>query len=406
MNQKLSSLLLPMSLHHFIGRPFQLVPTPCLLIDEKAYDRNLVLMKHLVQQLNEKVMIRAHFKAHKCPEIAKDQIERGGAIGVCCQKLSEAVEAIKTVDDVLISNQVVNVDKLRIIRNMNEISGKNVSLCVDNEQVVSLIDDIMSENNESSRKLQLVVEYNVGQNRCGTNSEEETLKLIKHIENCKHVEFKGLQCYNGANQHIVKYEDRKEAVSRVVEKVKRLLDYLSQHGVIVKYVTGGGTGTFEFEASSGVFTEVQPGSYLFGDADYGKIVTSLNGKTMLEDESSFSQSLYILTTIVSKVPNTRIVVDAGLKASSLDSGVPIIADIEQRKILSSYKPGGDEHGIFEAHTEKAQKLINSLNIGDVLRLIPGHVDPTFNMYDLVAFYNPDNHLITRVESITARGPGI
>ncbi|KAF0973253.1 hypothetical protein FDP41_008460 [Naegleria fowleri] len=406
MNQKLSSLLLPLSLHNFIGRPLHLVPTPCLLIDEKAYERNLMLMKNRAKELNEMVMTRAHFKAHKCPAIAKDQIERGGAIGVCCQKLSEAVEALKAVDDVLISNEVVNVDKLRVIRNMNEISGKTISLCVDNEQIVTLIDKIMAESNEPNQKLQLVVEYNVGQNRCGTNSEEETLKLIKLIEKCKHVEFKGLQCYKGANQHIVKYEDRKEAVARVVEKVKRLLDYLSQNGVFVKYVTGGGTGTFEFEASSDVFTEIQPGSYLFGDADYGKILTSSNGKTMLEDESAFSQSLYILTTIVSKVPNTRIVVDAGLKASSLDSGVPIIADAEHRKILSNYKPGGDEHGIFEAHSEKAQELINSLNVGDVLKLIPGHVDPTFNMYDMVAFFNPDNHLITRVESITARGPGI
>ncbi|KAL9643585.1 hypothetical protein ABK040_010198 [Willaertia magna] len=431
------------SLQHFIGKSLKQLPTPCLIIDEKAYQKNLLLMK---QQSTTKVNIRPHFKAHKCPSIAKDQLEKGGAIGVCCQKLSEAIEAVKTVDDVFISNQIVSIDKLKIIKQLNTIPNKQISLCVDNEQVISLIDQIMSEDNESNtlqntlqnnlqnnlqlekdykKKLSLVVEYNVGQNRCGTNSHEETLHLINFIKNnCKNVVFKGLHCYNGANQHIVNYNERKEAVRKVIEKTQHLIEYLSKNNILINYVTGGGTGTWEFEAASGIFTEIQPGSYLFGDVDYGRVFTK-NGKKMFsllkeeeenfnknlkESDANFVQSLFILTTVISKtIENDRFVVDVGLKGVSLDSGVPLLENLEMREMLTDYKAGGDEHGIFEAllGNEGSKEWIKSnIKIGDVLKLIPGHVDPTFNMYDNVAFYDSESQLVTRVEEISARGPGI
>ena len=317
--------------------------------------------------------------------------------------MSEAVEAISTVDDVLISNQVVSVEKLKLIIRMNNLPNKTVSLCVDNCGVIELLDKLMDGE---SKKLNLVVEYNVGQNRCGVESQDQVLDLVKIINESRHLNFKGIQCYNGSNQHIKSYEERKLATQKVVEKTRSLVDFLEEKGIKVEYVTGGGTGTFEFEMNSGVFTEIQPGSWLFGDADYGSIMTK-NNKPVLEDDSHFySQSLYILSTVVSKTEGKRVVLDAGLKASTIDSGNPILKEPQMRVL--KYNFGGDEHGILSVdENEKSKDLIDQINVGDQIQLIPGHVDPTFIMYDSIIFYNSrENNLVTRVEKIKARGPGI
>ena len=338
-------------------------------------------------------------------------MEKGGAIGVCCQKLSEALEALEQVNDVLISNQVVDPNKLELmIRINNQFIDKKLSICVDNEEVVAMMDRLIAKSSPTAKKLNVVIEYNVGQNRCGLNSEEEVLQFIQFINNqCKYISFKGIQCYNGANQHIVEYEERRQAVERVVKKTENLLTFLSQHDIQVNYVTGAGTGTWEFEATSGVFTEIQVGSYLFGDADYGKIKTKRNLSILEDEEHYFRQSLYILTTVISKTKdNSRFVVDAGLKASSIDSGVPLIdKNVKWREMVSPYIPGGDEHGIFNCKdSQEGRKVISQIQIGDRIKLIPGHVDPTFNLYDQVVFFDPENDKVTRVCDISARGPGL
>src|SRR3989338_5993104 len=166
----------------------------------------------------------------KCPSIALDQIQIGGGCGVCCQKISEAMEALSTVDDVLISNQIVSEDKLSIIIRMNKLPNKTISLCVDNLQVIQNLEKLLQKE-DSVKKLNLLVEYNVGQNRCGVESNEEVLRLINEINSSSHLNFKGLQCYHGSNQHINLYEERELATMKVVEKTKNLLDYLKNNGI-------------------------------------------------------------------------------------------------------------------------------------------------------------------------------
>ncbi|KAK2173990.1 hypothetical protein NP493_837g00015 [Ridgeia piscesae] len=162
---------------------------------------------------------------------------------------------------------------------------------------------------------------------------------------------------------------------------------LEAQGITCTYVTGGGTGTFPYEAASGVFTEVQPGSYIFMDADYNR-----NLDVSGQPARDFDQSLFVLTTVQSVTSGNRAVVDAGMKAVSMDSGVPLVEKYPEL----TYDIGGDEHGIL--------KPDGGLKVGDLLWLVPGHCDPTVNLYDWLVGIR--RHKVEVVWPILARGPGV
>ena len=239
----------------------------------------------------------------------------------------------------------------------------------------------------------------MGQNRCGVEPGPPVAALALEIAKLPALEFAGIQAYNGWNQHIRDFHERKAAVDAVVEKTKLSLAALSDAGLRADVVTGGGTGTFLFEAGSGVFTEVQPGSYFGFDRDYNDNCDEQGGHRHL-----FSQALFVLTTVMSKSPRGWAVCDAGMKASSFDSGMPLIHEHPQL----TYSNGGDEHGLIKPAADAAaaaagEEALRGLSVGRVLRLVPGHIDPTVNMYDQFVCFRSG-----RVEACwdIARGPGL
>lgn len=132
----------------------------------------------------------------------------------------------------------------------------------------------------------------------------------------------------------------------------------------VERITGAGTGTFLHERDSGVYNELQAGSYVFMDRDYGDNQCG-------EGDVAFEHALFIKTTVMSRPTAERAVVDSGLKASSVDSGLPVVW---QRPELQ-YVNAADEHGVVLTPDAAA------LSLGDALMLVPGHCDPTVNLYD-------------------------
>ena len=145
--------------------------------------------------------------------------------------------------------------------------------------------------------------------------------------------------------------------------VRTTVDLLKRHGLGCETVSGAGTGTYRFEAESGVYTEIQAGSYPFMDADY---------KRVQGFPSEFENALFVLATVMSRAAPDRAVVDAGLKALAVDSGLPVVrgrSDIEVQRV-------SDEHGLLHLGDPALP-----LRIGDRLWLIPGHCDPTINLYD-------------------------
>jgi D-serine deaminase-like pyridoxal phosphate-dependent protein len=364
-----------------IGMSLDEVDTPALIVDIDAFERNL---KRLADRVAGRgVRLRPHAKTHKCPVIALKQIELG-AVGVCVQKVSEAEAMVYGgVRDVLVTNEVVGRQKLR--RLMALAHTARVGVCVDDPAQIADLDSAAAEAGVAS--LPVHVEINRGGNRCGVEPGEPALDLARRIGDSSHLRFAGLQAYHGSAQHLRGWDERQKAIAGAIEKAAATRDLLHANGIACDNITGAGTGTFEFEAGSGVYTELQCGSYIFMDADYGR---NFDHDGRLTD--AFEHSLFVWATVMSRPNDERAIVDAGLKALAFDSGPPTVWD----EPGASYERASDEHGRLALGA-----ATNRLKLGDKVRLVPGHCDPTVNLYDWYVGIRGD-----RVESvwpITARG---
>ena len=363
-----------------IGMPLSEVDTPALLLDLDAFERNLSRMAEAAG--SNSVRLRPHAKTHKCPIIAIRQMALG-AVGVCCQKVSEAEAMVYGgVSDVLISNEVVGLSKLRRLSALTRIA--KVAVCVDDATNVK---DLSKVAVELSTEIPVYVELNVGSDRCGVEAGEPVLDLARAIEASPGLRFAGLQAYQGRAQHIRDYEERRSAIASAVEKINQSIETLKRHGIACPAVTGAGTGSYEFEARSKVYTELQAGSYLFMDADYARNRDS-GGKHV----SFFEHSLFVYATVMSRPNSSWAVVDAGLKALSVDSGMPTVEGYSGVKFTRA----SDEHGKLEITDPDCP-----IRLGDKIKLIPGHCDPTVNLYDW--FVGIRNSRVEAIWPITARG---
>ena len=361
-----------------VGMSLADVDTPALILELDPFERNL---RRLNESLAERsVKVRPHAKSHKCPQIAMRQIALG-AVGVCCQKVSEAEALVEGgVRDVLITNEVIGARKLQRLAALAKQA--RVAACVDNVENVKALDAAAAQFNVT---LDVLVEINVGANRCGIEPGEAAVDLAKRIVDSAHLRFAGLQAYQGSAQHMRKVEERRAAIDGAINHVKRTRELLGKAGIPCPKVTGAGTGTYLFEASSAVYDELQAGSYIFMDADYARNDWTESGIPR------FEHSLFVWTTVMSRATDERAIVDAGLKASSIDSGMPRIADGGP----AEYIKASDEHGVIQLNGAAGYA------VGDKLKLIPGHCDPTVNLYD--DYICMRNGRVEAIWPITARG---
>ncbi|MGH8642187.1 MAG: alanine racemase, partial [Burkholderiales bacterium] len=237
-----------------------------------------------------------------------------------------------------------------------------VAVCADDPGNVAALDEAARV---AGIKLDVLVEINVGANRCGVEPGEPSLRLAQAISHSRNLRFAGLQAYQGAAQHLRKVEERRAAIEAACARVRETTELLEDARIKCDKVTGAGTGTFLFEAMSGIYHELQAGSYIFMDADYAKNDWTESGIPR------FEHSLFVWTTVMSSAAPDRAVVDAGLKASSVDSGMPRVAEVDGVE----YVKASDEHGVLKLSGK------TRLALGDKLKLIPGHCDPTVNLYD-------------------------
>src|SRR5688572_24945387 len=362
-----------------IGMSLSEVDTPALILDLDAFERNL---DRLAASLaGKRVTVRPHAKSHKCPHIALAQIARG-AVGVCCQKVSEAeAMVLGGVKDVLIANEVVGAVKLKRLAALARQA--HVAVCVDDAGNVAALD--AAAGAEFGVRLDVLVEVNVGANRCGVEPGAPAVKLAQQVAACPNLRFAGLQAYQGGAQHLRKVEERRAAIEKAVAAVRATVEALDKAGIKCEKVTGAGTGTYLFEATSGVYDEIQAGSYIFMDVDYGRNEWTESGIPR------FEHSLFVWATVMSRPTAERAVVDAGLKASSVDSGMPRVAADDGVE----YVKASDEHGVLQLNGARGYA------VGEKLRLIPGHCDPTVNLYDY--FVGVREGRVEAVWPITARG---
>jgi len=362
-----------------VGMALEDVSTPALIVDLDAFERNVKLMGDFIKKKG--IRHRAHAKTHKSADIALFQIEHGGACGVCCQKVAEAEALVAGgVKDVLVSNQVV--DRNKIDRLAQLATKARVLVCVDD---LGNVDDLSAAAVKHGVTVECLVEIDCGAGRCGTAWGEPVVEIAKKIAASEGLKFSGLQAYQGAAQHVRNFEERKAKIDAAIKQVADTIEMLRADGLECDIVGGAGTGTYYFEGNSGVYNELQCGSYIFMDADYQRVKDAQGGFI-----SEFENSLFIYTSIMSHTKADRAICDAGLKAQSVDSGLPVIYGRDNVECIEC----ADEHGVISDPD-------GVLKLNDKLKLIPGHCDPTCNVYDW--YVGIRNGKVECLWPVTARG---
>jgi 3-hydroxy-D-aspartate aldolase len=359
------------------------IQTPALVLDLDALERNIKKMGDYAKAHG--MRHRAHGKMHKSVDVLKLQMELGGAVGVCCQKVSEAeVFARAGIKEILVSNQVRDPGKIERLVQLPKLSGGEVIVCVDD---VANVADLSAAAVKAGTQLGVFVEIDCGAGRCGVTTTPAVVEIAKAVVAADNLTYRGIQAYQGAMQHMDSFDDRKAKIDAAIAQVQDAVDALKAEGIETDLVSGGGTGSYYFESNSGLYNELQCGSYAFMDADYGRILDS-DGKRI--DAGEWENAFFILTSVMSHAKADKAICDAGLKAQSVDSGLPFIYgrdDVE-------YVKCSDEHGVISDPD-------GVLKVNEKLRLVPGHCDPTANVHDW--YVGVRNGKVECVWPVSARG---
>ncbi len=365
-----------------IGMAEQDIQTPCLILDLDALERNIKKMGDYAKAHN--MRHRVHGKMHKSVEVAKLQEKLGGAVGVCCQKVSEAEVFVRGgIKDVLVSNQVRDPAKIDRLARLPKF-GARIIVCLDDVDNVAELSEAAQKHNT---EIECFIEIDCGAGRCGVTKTEAVVEIAQAVDAAANLKFTGIQAYQGAMQHLDSYEARKEKLDTAIAMVEDAVEGLTGVGLKPELVSGGGTGSYYFESNSGVYNELQCGSYAFMDADYGRILDK-DGKRI--DQGEWENSLFILTSVMSHAKADKAIVDAGLKAQSVDSGLPFVFGRDDVEYIKC----SDEHGVVEDTN-------GVLKVNDKLRLVPGHCDPTCNVHDW--YVGVRNGKVETLWPVSARG---
>ncbi len=363
-----------------IGASLDEIDTPALIVDLDAFDRNIAKLAHYVA--SKGVSLRAHAKTHKSSAVARKQMA-AGAVGQCVQKVGEAEALVAGgIGDVLVTNQIVGAEKLSRLAKLAHRAA--IGLCFDDPLQIRAASEAAVKEGVT---LAGYVEIDTGMARCGVKPGAPAAELARQIAESKGLVFKGIQAYHGSAQHLPTAAERRAAIAQAIASVKETQNALARIGLVAHSVTGAGTGTFKIEAESGIYNELQAGSYAFMDVDYA-VIKDESG----HDYSEFEHSLFVLSTIMSVAGDHWVVADAGLKSYSGEKGPPRVHQWPGLEVVSL----SDEHGkINVAPGAKRPSL------GDKLLLIPGHCDPTINLHNW--YVGVRNGRVEEIWEIDARG---
>lgn len=364
----------PESLAQLVGRGVGEIDTPALVVDLDAMRRNIARMAEFARKHD--VRWRPHAKMHKSVELARMQRE-AGAHGVCVQKTAEAeAMAAGGIRDIYISNEVIALRKLaRVAQLAHQLAaeGGKLAIAVDSaegvKRLAQAMEDVRAER-RSDATIDVFVEIDVGQGRCGVEPGPAAVALAREIREHPALRLAGLQAYHGRAQHIRGAKERRDTIAVVVQDVIHTRQLIEAEGMAVELVTGAGTGTMVCEAASGVYGELQASSFMFMDADY-----AANERDPAQPQ--FEHALFVKTQVISTHAD-RAICDAGHKSHAIDSGLPRVLAVSADTELE-YFNGGDEHGVLRP--ARAGTRVPAL--GRALWLIPGHCDPTVNLHDFM-----------------------
>jgi D-serine deaminase-like pyridoxal phosphate-dependent protein len=360
------------SLKQLLKKGVDAIDTPALVVDIDAMMRNLSRMAEFAKKHD--IRWRPHAKMHKSSAIARLQVQ-AGAVGVCVQKTAEAEAMVAGgVNDVYISNEVIAPHKLaRVAALAQTLAAQHghLAIAVDSAEGIRRLAQAMDEARQSGGApavIDVFVEIDVGSGRCGVTPGRQALELALEIRKYPALHFAGLQAYHGKAQHLRSAQERRDVIGMVVQDVTFTRRLIEAEGIPVELVTGAGTGSMVCESASGVFGELQAGSFLFMDADYAQ-----NERDPAQPQ--FEQALFVKSQVIS-CGLQHAVCDAGHKSHAIDSGLPLVLPLAGGSQLD-YFNGGDEHGILKPR-DAGQRLPR---LGETAWLVPGHCDPTVNLHN-------------------------
>ena len=348
------------------------IPTPALVVDVSALERNIRQMADFFQ--SRACKLRPHFKAHKTPEIARRQLAAGSCTGLTCATVFEAEIAVPLSSDILIANEMVGADACRRVAAL----AKRVTITVAIDSPAGL-DAISAAARESGATVGALVDVNVGQNRCGVAPGAEAVSLARRITHAPGVELRGLMGYEGHAVGIAGRAEREFVVRGAMQQLVSTAAMFAAAGLPAHIVSAGGTGSYDISSTVEGITEIQAGSYALMDTDYARLGLP------------FEHALFVLGTVISRPVQERCVADCGHKSCTKDHGNPSVKDI----------PGATVTTLNDEHATIAVPSTCALNVGDRIQLLPSHIDPTMNLHDVVYALDGDN--VIGVWPIAARG---
>lgn len=367
------------SLHgHLIGQPGSRdrLNTPALIVDLNALEANIAAMAAFGRATG--VALRPHAKTHKSADIGRMQVA-AGAVGLCCAKLGEA-EALagEGIESILLTSPVVVAPGIARLVALAE-SMADLALVADHPDAVAALAAA-----STGKPIRVLVDIDPGMCRTGVASARDAVALARAIAEAPQLSYGGVQFYCGSDQHIPALADRRAAIADRTAYLQTVIAALAEAGLAPPVVTGGGTGTHRIDAELGELTELQVGSYVFMDREYGECDLG----------DTFATALIVDTRVISANHAGLATLDAGLKAFATEAGLPIITS--GAPVGSLYRFMGDEHGavvVPDGATPPA--------LGARLTAMTPHCDPTVNLYD--AYHVVRGDILVAVWPVTARG---
>ena len=356
------------------------IPTPALVLDAAALDRNIARMAAFFA--DGPCRLRPHVKAHKTPEIARRQLAAGSCVGLTCATVHEAEQVAHLCDDLLIANELVGPGKCeraaRVAIALRQRAGEHgrVTVAIDSADGLRALS---AAAGVAGVAMDVLVDVNVGQNRCGVAPGSETLELARQVAAHPHLALRGVMGYEGHVQPIRARAEREAAARAAMSRLTESVDALRASGLPCEIVSAGGTGTFDISGRVSGVTEIQAGSYALMDTHYAEVGVP------------FEQAFWVLGTVVSAPTPDRCVVDAGHKSMTKDHGMPSVADMPGATVTAL----NDEHAVIDLTSSAVRP-----RLGDRVRMVPSHTDPSINLHD--DFYVLDGNRVIDVWPI-ARG---
>ena len=356
------------------------IPTPALVVDVAAMERNIQQMARFFAV--GPCRLRPHFKAHKTPEIARRQLAAGSCAGLTCATVSEAEVAaagladllVEVSGDILIANEPIGPGKCARVAELTR--RVPVTVAVDS---VAGLDAVSDAAVRAGVTVGVLVDLDVGMARCGVAPGGAAVSLGRSVAAARGVMLRGVMGYEG---HLVGLADRADREARTRQAMAGLVetaDLFRVDGLPCDVVSAGGTGTYDISGRVDGVTEIQAGSYVLMDGDYGRL------------DITFEQAFWVLGTVVSRPEPMRCVIDCGHKSMTKDHGYPAATDVVGATVVAL----NDEHATISVPPDCG------LRVGDCVYFQPSHTDPTINLHDV--FYALDGDRVVGVWPIAARG---